>query len=965
MNKAVQFVGSSDDNNHQLGGNYSIPQDLKNSIKSESAQNEDTDPLQRQMLLRSIQGKQDEYHRRIPDAPSNKKRSFNPANNENNEVLPPVKKKSRWDVGAYEMPETSKEVQKQLVSRLAGDVPERYGLKFFKPSDQKHFAPLLASKPTESLTKNEKREMSLLLLLLKIKNGDSASRKASMKLLRDRCDDYGPSLIIDSILPILLDATLEDQERHLMIKVIGRVLLKLGDEIKPYTHKVLTVISPLLIDEDPLARATGREIITTLANAVGLVAIITSVSKDIDHEDDYVRNTTSRAMAVVGKALGVANLVPFLNAVCHSKKSWRIRHSGVRIIHQIGNLMGIGVLPHLAGLVECLSESLGDAHIPLRIASANALTTLAQNSYPYGIEAFNVILESLWRGVRTHRGKILAAFLKCLGSLISLMDAEYAGYYTQEIMRIVKREFSSPDDEMKKAVLLVLQKCSRTEGVTPRYLRNNVAPEFFKNFWIRRTALDRQLNKLVVFTTVVLSEKIGAKFTIEYLLKPLRDEAEPFRTMSVAAVSRVINLLGIGELDERLETRLIDAMLVAFQEQTNRDSSIFKGFGIVSAAFDKRMKPYISPIVSAILDRLRHKDAIAREHAADLCAIFIPVIKNCGELDILNKLNIVLYESLGEIYPEVLGSIIGALFTAVCEMDLSIIQPPINQILPTLTPILRNRHKKVQLNNIDLIGRIAALAPESVPPKEWMRICFEMLEMLKSTNKPIRKAANDTFGLIANAIGPQDVLVTLLNNLKVQERQLRVCTAIAIGIVAKTCGPYIVIPALMNEYKTPETNVQNGVLKAMAFMFEYIGGMSQNYVYFITPLIEDALTDRDLVHRQTSANVIRHIALHCSGAGYEDAFIHMLNLLMPNVFETSTHAIVRILEGLEALSHSVGPGIFMNYVWVGLFHPAKVVRKAFWKVYSNIYIQHTDALVPYYPLPMEDNYTVEELSIIL
>lgn len=51
------------------------------------------------------------------------------------------------------------------------------------------------------------------------------------------------------------------------------------------------------------------------------------------------------------------------------------------------------------------------------------------------------------------------------------------------------------------------------------------------------------------------------------------------------------------------------------------------------------------------------------------------------------------------------------------------------------------------------------------------------------------------------AIGPQDVLVTLLNNLKVQERQNRVCTTVAIAIVAETCSPFTVLPALMNEYK--------------------------------------------------------------------------------------------------------------------------------------------------------------------
>ena len=50
----------------------------------------------------------------------------------------------------------------------------------------------------------------------------------------------------------------------------------------------------------------------------------------------------------------------------------------------------------------------------------------------------------------------LAAFLKAIGFLIPLMDAEYANYYTREVMLILIREFQSPDEEMKKIVLKVL-----------------------------------------------------------------------------------------------------------------------------------------------------------------------------------------------------------------------------------------------------------------------------------------------------------------------------------------------------------------------------------------------------------------------------------------------------------------------------------------------------------------------------
>jgi len=56
-------------------------------------------------------------------------------------------------------------------------------------------------------------------------------------------------------------------------------------------------------------------------------------------------------------------------------------------------------------------------------------------------------------------------------------------------------------------------------------------------------------------------------------------------------------------------------------------------------------------------------------------------------------------------------------------------------------------------------------------------------------------------------------------------------------------------------------NVQNGVLKSLSFMFEYIGEMAKDYIKIITPLLEDALTDRDLVHRQTASSAVKHLAL--------------------------------------------------------------------------------------------------------
>ena len=57
-------------------------------------------------------------------------------------------------------------------------------------------------------------------------------------------------------------------------------------------------------------------------------------------------------------------------------------------------------------------------------------------------------------------------------------------------------------------------------------------------------------------------------------------------------------------------------------------------------------------------------------------------------------------------------------------------------------------------------------------------------------------------------------------------------------------------------FRVPELNVQNGVLKSLSFMFEYIGEMAKDYIYAVTPLLEDALMERYL------SNFLCNLILH-------------------------------------------------------------------------------------------------------
>lgn len=92
-------------------------------------------------------------------------------------------------------------------------------------------------------------------------------------------------------------------------------------------------------------------------------------------------------------------------------------------------------------------------------------------------------------------------------------------------------------------------------------------------------------------------------------------------------------------------------------------------------------------------------------------------------------------------------------------------------------------------------------------------------------------------------------------------------------------------------------------------------------------MLEDALTDRDLVHRQTASTIVKHLALGVAGLGCEDSMLHLMNLVWPNCFETSPHVIGAVMDAIESMRVTLGPGVLLSYVLQGLFHPARKVRE--------------------------------------
>ena len=890
-------------------------------------------------------------------------------------VPPPIEYQQK--INTYVSQKIQKYSSDPLLNTHLFDIPEELDAEIdkkmessmytgLKPEDRQFFQTLFDPEVDETKLSSEAiKKRKVLAYLLKIKNGIPPVRKNAMRQLAEKSKYFGPSILFSQIIPLLMSPSIDDEERHSLVKLMERLLLKLGALVRPWAHKILVAVTPMLVDDIPYVRIEGREIISNLSKSVGMPTMISVLRPDIESLDESIRTITAKSLAIVASSLGVNEFFPFLKAINETKKNWTIRETGIKTVQQLAMLIGNGVLPYLQMLIEIIQLGLKreNEHKKVKLYTALAISSLAEASYPYGIDFYKDIIKYLFEGIKIYKGKLLASYFKALGNIIILMDDEVATRSAKIILPILKKDFVSPDENIRRVILHVLKQCLLVNGIDYTYVKEEICNEFFANFWNRRMALDRKNYKGVIDVTVELAKKISCSEVLNIIVYYLKDENEIFRKMTLECVEKIVSCLGVIDIDKTLEQHLIDGLILCFEEQNtdennnnNSNDIVLSCFGQVVNAFETRIKPYLPTICAKIQWRFSNKFPKVRKQSADLIVKLANSLKLNGEEALLSRLGLILDENLGEEYPEVLGSILKALKALVLNVGMNKMVPPIRELLPKLTPILRNRNDEVEENVVSLIGLIAEKGASYVSDKEWMRICFDLLELFKAHRKCIRRNAVNTFGHIAKAIGPQDVLIPLLDNLKIQERQDRICTTVAIAIIAEACGPFTVVPALLNEYRVTELNVQNGVLKALAFMFEYIGEMSRDYIYSILSLLQNALTERELVHRQQACGVVKHLAINVAGLNCEDALIHLLNYLWPNIFEDSPHFQMAFLDAIEGLRIGLGVNIIMKYLLQGLFHPAKRVREPYWKVYNLLYIGAQDDMCMCFPtLPDEDN----------
>lgn len=83
---------------------------------------------------------------------------------------------------------------------------------------------------------------------------------------------------------------------------------------------------------------------------------------------------------------------------------------------------------------------------------------------------------------------------------------------------------------------------------------------------MRRNALDKKNFKQLIETTVEIAGKVGGADILKKIVDELKDENESYRKIVMETVERIVATYGVADINSKLEEKLMDGIIFAFQE---------------------------------------------------------------------------------------------------------------------------------------------------------------------------------------------------------------------------------------------------------------------------------------------------------------------------------------------------------------------------------------------------------------
>jgi splicing factor 3B subunit 1 len=619
--------------------------------------------------------------------------------------------------------------------------------------------------------------------------------------------------------------------------------------------------------------------------------------------------------------------------------------------------------------------------------------------------------------------RALAGYLRALGSIMMLMPPREQREQADAIKDPLQRCFAATDPELRRSSLRVVDQLLACEGVSAEFVREYLLVGFLQ-CWTVLAISERRNVRQLLDTTVIFARKVAGPLILATLRERLEQDAPqlpPDHVFSRAVVEGICSVAERGGatlaavVDDELRATfeaLVEALL---RDRAGTCTWVVQAIAVFCREAGPRMLILAPKLIRTVSARLGDRVPAVRRQAAILVAQTARTIGDNapGAIDALRDAWTDLDERIVKEHNVALdaggggddgadndgggrggngaGSLVSAALRACCALleawclsggrhlrEQVVIEAEghATKLLAAVQAALKAPSLRgddaLKEQCVRAVACVVGLCERDIAvasPDSLFTVAVEnLLLLLDARRRTTRTLTAQAFGKVANLIGPLHIIRKLVERgLRRDDKQHRVCAAVALAVVAKACRPFVVVPFLVFEYEQSRgtelaITIQHAVLKALRFLFEHIAGEPDAVpcVHAVLPLLERALTERQLQHRRMACEAVREMMLACAGGVDADGamrpvWVHLLNFVLPTLLEPvvvgkeQRRSVSTVVEVLEAARLVLPPAAVLQLLEQGMFHPARFIRDVYWGAYNTLAVGAGEALVAAYP----------------
>lgn len=787
----------------------------------------------------------------------------------------------------------------------------------------------------------------LVFLLFRVKNGASpAVRRHATRLLVNGVDVHWST---GALLGALRSASkaLHTCEEGLVAwdKLLERVVDRLGPDDSQRVALILDIIGPRLVlgadGRGPFSVGAPHRIVRQLAYVTSPWVVLAAIRHWVEAENDSVRMQAAVLVAVVAATRGVDAVRPMLDALSRSRTHGFLpRLVCAEAMEQMARWLGLRLLSYLPKLVPIAQRALEDEQPLVQLAGCRAVAAIARGCAPFGLEAFEPTRSVLVHRLQMVRHRMLGATMETIAALMLLMDEAQESYLMRRMAPLVVREMPA------LVAIPIWDRVVSSAGVDVDFLRDRFLPCLLDTFFSQSNdRLERLLKRVTMrrrlaLVVTALARRLAPPVVLaDPMLRCLAEPAgrNPQHCLALECVEQVTHECPTNAYSDQQRSLLVDGLIAALNEPPLSKVHLV---GNIISALGEQAAPWHPVFARVARMRLNAPTPEHRQQGARLIACLARSMHKHGCESMMMQLGALLAEHYGEEYPQALASILEAVHEILVVLDDRSDDAPYTGMISRLVPILRNRDDRVRGACAQLVNTIGKRAGARVPPHEWLRVAHEMRPMLGSQRRSVRFAAVEAYGAVARAVPDvEEIVQPLLACLGDSDRSTRISAMVAVAVIAEQRDPRRTVAVLVEEYlEKPNRDTQTGVMKAVSFLCEYLGGSARWFqdhqlMDALVLLLQDGLVQPNDVLRQLACEATGHLALAVTGLGFERYLMHLANYVWPNVVCLSpqakeTHFSNAVRFAVHALAESLGYEWLEGYTQVMQRFPAKKVRWA-------------------------------------